>query len=289
MRILVTADLHYDVTRSRNAAIDVAKKICAKGGDVLVLVGDTGGKDIEILHQGLRLFDGFSGRKFFVPGNHSLWCNKGENSMDRYLRILPEAAAGCGFEFLDNLPVVIGRLGLAGSIGWYDYSFADESLAIPEDFYRIKMAPGAARYLGRDKLIKAHQETLTDRHLGIGARWMDGIHVRLGMSDHEFCRMLSRKLDRQLEGLSQVADRIISFIHHLPFIQLVPENRPDRFAFAAAYLGAGMLGDVLLKHEKVTHVYCGHSHWQGEHEIGHLKVINIGSTYTEKRFAILDV
>ena len=289
MRLLITADLHYDIARSRMGAVDLAKNVCSQQGDALILVGDTIGAQLEPLAGALKLFDDFGGRKFFVPGNHCLWCRDDENSMDRYLSILPDAVGEWGFEFLDHNPTVMGDCGLVGSIGWYDYSFADESLAIPEDFYREKLSPGAAAYLGRDDLIKAHQETLTQRHMDIGTRWMDGVHVRLGMSDLEFCRMLAKKLDAQLAELSGRVERIVAFVHHLPFAQLLPRDRPDRVAFAAAYLGTGMLGEVLGSYEKVSHVYCGHSHWHGIHEIGHLKVINVGSTYTEKRLEVLDV
>ena len=49
------------------------------------------------------------------------------------------------------------------------------------------------------------------------------------------------------------------------------------------------IGEVLLACPKVTHVYCGHSHWPGECQIGHVRVVNVGSTYTEKRMVTLDV
>jgi Icc-related predicted phosphoesterase len=315
MKILVTADLHYDIARSREPARKLAAEIVAAGGDALVLAGDSAGADVAKLGECLQLFEGFHGLKLLVPGNHCLWCKDDENSLDRYERLIPQVAAGEGFVVLDHQPQVLGvsavsaarpagvspaattpaapsgtGLGLVGSIGWYDYSFADASLGIPLAFYEAKLSPGAADYYEEHRhLVHAHREQLTERQLSIGSRWMDGVHVRLGMSDVEFTQMLAQKLRGQLARISPKVTRIAAFVHHLPFGELVPKDRPDRFAFAAAFMGSPAIGEVLLECPKVTCVCCGHSHWPGRTKIGHVNVINIGSTYTEKRLEILEL
>lgn len=290
MRILITADLHYDVVRSRHGAVEMARRVCGLGGDALVLVGDTAGRETSMLRECLRLFEGFSGRKFIVPGNHCLWCRPGESSLERYDRLIPREAGEEGFAVLDHEPAAMGAVGLAGSIGWYDYSFREKSLGIPVAYYRAKVAPGAAeRMEEHDALHRSHAGHLTERQLSIGTRWMDGQYVHLGMSDEEFVEKLTDKLARQLSELSQRVERIVAFVHHLPFEELVPRGRPDRFAFAAAYMGARRLGEVLRNCPKVTHVYCGHSHWPARHAIDHMTVVNVGSTYTEKQLEILEL
>jgi predicted phosphohydrolase len=289
MKILITADLHYDIARSREPTEKLAREICRTPADALVLAGDTAGGNLAFHHEALALFDDFSGRKLLVPGNHCIWCAEDENSLDRYEQILPEVAAEHGFSVLDHQPAVLDGIALVGTIGWYDYTFADEHLAIPTAFYEAKVAPGAATYLGHDELIEAHREQLTERHLAMGVRWMDGVRVRLGMSDHAFCHRLADKLARQLNDVAREARQIIAILHHLPFPELVPRERPDRFAFAAAYLGASQLGDVLLGCEKLSHVYCGHSHWPMRVRVGNMEVVNIGSTYVEKRLEALEL
>ena len=69
----------------------------------------------------------------------------------------------------------------------------------------------------------------------------------------------------------------------------MPRNRPDRFAFAAAYMGVERLGGMLRKFEKITHVFCGHTHWRRRVQIDRMDVLAIGSTYTEKRLEIVEL
>jgi len=290
MRILVTADLHYDNPRSQEPARDLARRVCRTGGDAVVLVGDTAGADTGPLTDCLGLFGGFAGRKFLVAGNHCIWCRPGEDSLDRYRRVLPEAAAGAGFHMLDHAPALLGETALVGSIGWYDYTFRDESLGIPEPFYRAKLSPGAARRLGgHEDLLAAHRHELTDVQMSIGARWMDGRHVRLGVSDERFLEMVAATLEEHLRWAHDRAERICAFLHHLPFAGLVPAGRPAGFAFAAAYMGSGRLGKILQRFEKVRHVFCGHSHWPAKIRVGAMEVVNVGSTYTHKRLEVLEL
>ncbi len=290
VRILVTADLHYDIKRSREPAERLAETVRRVGGDVLVLVGDTAGADLEVFREGLQLFSDFPGQKFLVPGNHCLWCTGNETSIERYENLIPALAAEENFVVLDHNPAEINGVGLLGSIGWYDYSFRDESLGIPLDFYREKLSPGAARYFGgHEELLARHRDTITEKHLALGARWMDGWRVKLETTDEMFLNNLMEKLDRQLRDISSRARQIVVFVHHLPFLELVPKDRPDRFLFAAAFLGSEKIGEILLKYDKISHVYCGHSHWPGEIQRCQMKIINVGSTYIEKQLKVLEI
>jgi len=289
MRILMTADLHFDIPRSREPACRLARRVCQCGGDVLVLLGDTAGADLGPLREGLAMFDDFSGVKLLVPGNHCLWCRPGETSLQRYHDILPAEAARAGFVLLDHCPQVLNGVGMVGSVGWYDYSLANASLGIPEPFYEAKLSPGAAAYVGQDELVDAHRASLTDRHLSLGVRWMDGRHVKLGMTDKAFVDTLAERLAAQLAEISQRVDQIVVFMHHLPLAEQVPRGRPDRLAFTAAFMGSQRFGQILLADEKVSHVYSGHSHWPDRRTVGRLTAVNVGSTYVEKQLEVLDL
>jgi len=290
VKILATADLHYDIARSRRPTEALAARVCAAAADAVVLVGDTAGADTAPLADCLALFADFGGVKLLVPGNHCLWCRDGEDSLTRYRQVLPAVAAEAGFTVLDHAPQVIGAVGLVGSIGWYDYGFREADLEVPLAFYRAKIAPGAAEVDPAYRhLIDQHGGELTERHYRITARWMDGQNIRLGIDDSAFAAELAETLTRQLAELTGRVERIVAFTHHLPFERLVPRGRPPNFAFAAAYMGSDRFGAVLAAEPKVTCAVSGHSHWPMRRRIGTIDVINIGSTYRNKRLEVLRV
>ena len=292
MRLLVTADLHYDAPRSRAGTEELAAEMVRTGGDALVLVGDSASATHEPLRDCLSLFADFPGRKLMVPGNHCLWCLPGEDSIDRYERIVPEIAAEEGFTVLDQEPVVIDGVGLAGCIGWYDYSFRVKELGIPLPFYEAKIAPGAAERNDEHRhLVERFRGRLNEWHLNLGVRWNDGVYVRMQMSDEEFLSYVLDRLEKQLADLDadESVRKVAAFTHHVPFAQLLPEDRPPPFAFASAYLGSERIGRSLLRCGKLTNVYCGHSHWRGRCRVEDVDVVNVGSTYEEKHVETVDL
>lgn len=292
MRLLVTADLHYDIRRSIASVEALSERVRRTQADALVLVGDSAGAMHQPFRECLSLFADFPGRKFIVPGNHCLWCLPGEDSIKRYEQIIPDIAADAGFAVLDHEPVAIGGVGLVGSIGWYDYSYRDKSLAIPLEFYRAKISPGAADRLAEYRgLVEEFREQLNAGHFDITVRWMDGVHIRMDMSDEQFLDYLLGRLRGQLETFEadECVRQTLAFVHHLPFRRLVPADRPAKFAFAAAYLGSDKIGEALQFCPKVTHVFCGHSHWPGKCRIGNINVVNVGSTYTHKNLEVLEL
>ena len=291
MKILVTSDLHYNIKRSVKPTYDVVKKIIDQQGDVLVLLGDNAGANLADHDACFALFKNFAGKKFFVPGNHCLWCQPGQLALDRYENLLPEIADKHGFITLDHNPTIIDGIAFAGSIGWYDYSLHDERLAIPREFYENKISPGAANYYQEfNFLVEKYREDLNDRHFDIGARWLDRWRMNWDFSDLEFLNILLEKLNGQLIDLSSKCQQIITFVHHLPFAELLPDQEiPDKFKFAKAFLGSKKIGELLLKFDKVSHTFCGHSHWPISTKVGHITAVNNGSTYIEKQLSVLEL
>ena len=291
MKILVTSDLHYNIKRSVKPALEVVEKIIAQQGDVLVLLGDNAGANLEHHAECFALFDSFAGAKFFVPGNHCLWCAPEQTGVERYEKLLPAVASKYDFTMLDHNPTIIDGVGFAGSIGWYDYSLHDADLAIPLEFYKHKVSPGAANYYEEfNFLVEKYRSQLTGRHFEIGARWLDRWRINWEYSDEEFLELLLNKLERQLSGLSENCNQILTFIHHLPFAELLPDEEiPDKFKFAKAFLGSTKIGELLLKFPKVSHTFCGHSHWSIKTKVSHITAINNGSKYISKELNVLEL
>jgi Icc-related predicted phosphoesterase len=289
MKIVVTSDLHYNIARSRKPTERIAEEICGLSADALIILGDVGGREPHIVSDCLHLFDRFQGRKFFVAGNHELWVPPGEHSLTRLEETLPELCRQAGFHPLDMEPAPLDGVGLVGSIGWYDYSFRPHWLEVPLRFYRAKMAPGAAARVKELEHLFAEQEDIPEASMRYGVRWMDGKHVSLGMSDEEFCERLAKQLDQHLRQEAARSRKIVVAMHHLPFEEVVPRTTHPSWAFAGAYMGSERFGEVILEHPKVQYAFCGHSHRGMGIRKKHVTCLNVGCTYQEKRYDIIEV
>jgi predicted phosphohydrolase len=264
MRIIATGDLHYGQYPRFDPQTEVmAADICRGGGDALVLVGDLGSGRTADFERALALFDGFPGRKLLVPGNHDLWTLDGD-SAELYERVLPDIAAARGFSYLDEGPVRINGVGFAGSVGWYDYTLRDPSLPADDRWYAAKEYPGVVR-------------------------WNDRRFVRWRYSDAEFTERCLARLAAHLREAGEGSSRVVCVTHHLPFENMVERKKLVSLAFCNAFMGSKKTGDLIMRHEKVTHLLCGHSHSQGEYRNGSVLCLKVGASYRKKTFATLDI
>ena len=285
MRILVTADLHFNHSRSRELARDLIARMNDAGGDVLLVVGDTAVADGNDLEECLSLFR-FAGPKLLVAGNHELW-TKGSDSYKLLMEELPRRAEKIGWHWLAKQPFRFKDVAIVGTVGWYDYSFAQSELGIPRRFYERKISPGVAERESEYADLLGDQSDIPAAAREFFARWNDGVHVKLGRSDEAFLEELLATLDGQLKSVSD-APNVIAAVHCLPFAQLLPPPHSAQWDFAKAYLGSGKIGDILLKYPNVKRVYCGHSHFPARARVGNIDAINIGSGYRHKFFRLDD-
>ncbi|MCZ6682911.1 MAG: metallophosphoesterase [Planctomycetota bacterium] len=289
MRIIATSDLHFNVTRSKGPTESIAKEICERGGDVLLFVGDSAGADIGTLEKVLALFEPFSGVRLAVCGNHELWTVGAQDSLHKYENELAEAYSRSGVHYLDQTPFVMDGLGIAGSVGWYDYTFRPSRLGIPLRFYQHKIAPGAAARSDKcSHLLEPSDDIPAGAH-EITTRWMDGERVNLPICDLDFAAMTVDRLRRHLEEINDSVDTIVAAVHHLPFAELVPHSIIPNWEFANAFMGSELLGEVLLDFPKVRNAFCGHSHQRRVCRKQGLVCTSIGSTYREKQYEVLDL
>jgi predicted phosphodiesterase len=286
MRLIATADLHYNHARSRLLAEEVIERMNQAGGDVLLVVGDTAAADGDALERCLSRFH-FDGPKLFVAGNHELWTS-GDDSHAIYAEQLPRRVRELGWHWLEADPFVAGDVAIVGSVGWYDYSFAQSSLGIPRRFYEKKISPGAAARFTEFAPLLEEADDLSPAARDVIARWNDGRHIKLHRSDESFLSELLVRLEAQLVA-QQDARHVVAAIHHLPFRELLPPAHNSQWDFAKAYLGSEKIGQMLLRFSNVRHVLCGHSHLALEAKIGNIHAINIGSGYRWKTFRTLDL
>ena len=286
MRLLVTADVHYNHPRSRPLADELIDAMNRAGGDVLLLVGDTATCDGDALETCLSRFK-FAGPRLFVAGNHELW-TRGPDSYRAFTEDLPRRVRALGWHWLETEPFRSGDVAIVGSVGWYDYSFAPAELGIPRRFYEHKISPGAAERIEEFAFLFERSYDVGPAARDVMARWNDARFVKLHRSDEEFLAEICQGLSAQLDALS-ACRRVVASIHHLPFRALLPPPRNPQWDFAKAFLGSERLGEIVARYPNVRHVICGHSHMPVELEVGPVRAINIGSGYRWKTFRQIDV
>lgn len=286
MKVLATADLHYNHSHSRPLAEELIERMNDAGGNVLLVVGDTAAADGPELDQCLSLFR-FDGPKLFVAGNHELWTH-GPDSYAIFRDDLPRRVRALGWHWLQDDAFVTEDVAFVGSIGWYDYSFSEAGSEIPRRFYEQKVSPGAAQRLPEFASLLEGRDDVPEAARQIVARWNDGKFVKLHRSDNAFLEELLIQLHQQLAGVSQCR-RVLVAIHHVPFAQLLPPARGAHWDFVKAFLGSPRIGQLLLQFSNVSHVVCGHSHFAAAAQVDHIRAINIGSGYRHKTFIELDI
>jgi 3',5'-cyclic AMP phosphodiesterase CpdA len=286
MRILLTSDLHHNHKRSRPLADEMIAKINQTPGDVLVLIGDTAVLADDALDACLSRIT-FAGQKLFVPGNHELWSHSGD-SHELFTKILLERIESLGWQWLQSKPYITNEIAIVGSLGWYDYSFAQENLGIPRRFYEAKISPGAAERFEEYGYLFDRTDDISPHAREILARWNDAKFIRLNRSDEEFLNELLAQLKDQLDSLRD-RQRILAAIHQLPFKELLPPPHTAQWDFAKAYLGSARIGELLLRYPNVRDVFCGHSHFPAEAQIEHIHAKNTGCGYNRKFLQVIDV
>jgi predicted phosphodiesterase len=286
MRLLITSDLHYNHRKSRQLAEELIARVNQTGGDVLVVIGDTAVGDGDSLEQCLELFR-FAGPKLFIAGNHELW-TEGPDSHDLFTQALPIRIRRLGWTWLEDSPAVFDKIAIIGSIGWYDYSFAQASLGIPRRFYEAKVSPGAAERFESLAHLLERSDDVSPHAREIIARWNDGRFIKLHRSDEQFLAERLDTLRQHLESVRHIPQVIVA-VHHLPFAELLPPPRTAQWDFAKAYLGSRQIGDLLLEFPNITHAFCGHSHFPAAAQIRHIRAINTGCGYRHKTVHTLDL
>ena len=264
MRLILTADLHFGKNATGDAsAREMAREINSLGADALILAGDNAAFDPELFHDCFQLFADFPGRKLALCGNHDLWTRDGD-SHAIYEHVFATWAEETGFEYLEGAPVVIGGVGIAGSIGWYDYSFRDEDLDIPQKYFEQNFHP---KY----------------------ARWNDGVFVKMSMSDTEFHAQCLATLEEGIQSLLPRTDTIVAVTHMVAFEEMRVQRQGPVWGFCNAFMGSRSLGELLLRYPEIRHHFCGHTHLHHVYEMNGMRSVNIGSNYLQKRYEILEL
>jgi len=236
MKIVFTADLHQPVTPQWQIQ-NLIEEIANFEPEIVILGGDLG-ESVQDFEKCLSLFKKqFTCPLLVFPGNHDLWVRRFSDSKKLWFEELPSIAQGLGCIWLEGKSFVHQKVGIVGTIGWYDYSAADTNIAHSELHYA--------------------QEKFNFNS--------DALLVDWEWSDPEFALRVSQPFIEEIKAMevSSKVERII-VATHFPILeeQIHRETGNPGWAFSNAYAGNLTLGKQVLKAKKLTHILSGHTHIQ---------------------------
>lgn len=229
----MVSDLHVDHLQNRSRAREFIRDLRQDPAQVLVVAGDLSHKMAQV-DEFLRLLSEHPGRKLWVAGNHDIWIVRQGPSEppDSWAKLdaLSDLARSHGFHSLEDANATVGDHTFVGTIGWYDYSFANPGLGF-----------GADEYAGKK------WRDLT---------YMDLPYARWGVPDEEVAARLHERLDRHLK---EAEPPVVFVSHHVPLEELVLRRGHPSWDFFNAYMGSRRIEATLRRH-RVTRFLFGHTH-----------------------------
>lgn len=219
MRLFAISDIHIDYPDNARWVEQVSD--ADYRNDLLILAGDLT-EDRRLLAWCLGRFAAKFQKVLFVPGNHDLWVRNEPIEMCS-LRKFEQVAAIATDTGVSMDPYRYGNTIVVPLLGWYDYSFGEPD--------------GDLRKLWMDYRA---------------CRWPEGYGPEQ-VTDH-FLDMNPEELPYTNAG-----DRVVTFSHFLPRIDLIPFFVPRAMRQLDPVLGSTGIERQLRMLGSSLHVY-GHSH-----------------------------
>lgn len=227
MKVAVLSDAHIDVNshiKGENLFPILIDSLKKKEPDLIIIAGDLSNfaeetvKIINIIERevGVPLL--------FVPGNHDIWVEPTESSWDSYKLFAEHHST------LINKPYHINdEYVVIGDMGWYDYSFAPDT--IPQ--YKIR---------SRKKSL-----------------WADSTFALWGMEDTELMEKMLETLKMQLEENKN--KKVIFVNHFVPYKDFITYKTSEpNWNLCNGFIGSENLGELIDKYSNVEYVIFGHTH-----------------------------
>ena len=280
MRIASVSDIHLDFAANRQLFKKVVAEIHARQPDVVVVVGDVSHID-ELIARCIVVLKKVAAMVAYVPGNHDLWVDRpGEDlrddhsfdTWDRHDRVLRSLVESAGGHYLPAEPLRLGDVAIAGSCGWYDYSFFRSHFRdqVPESALQDQMLNGM-QWGDRTRTAFRHPDGRV-------------------MSNPEVARRMEDALVEQLAHLQDDLEikEVVCATHHQQYEQTVRRAGFLPWEFFNAFMGARRMGELIAEHPKVRHVIYGHTHTAGDHQVGGRRVFGTPLGYPRERKGLSD-
>ncbi|MEX1830092.1 metallophosphoesterase [Luteibacter sp. CQ10] len=210
--------------------------------DLLILAGDVTDR-LDLLAWCVAEFAKRFRRVLFVPGNHDLWVIRDAPGKTSWEKF-DDVAACVNDAGASMRPFRHGGLHVVPLLSWYDYSFGE-----PDENLRSTWMDFAA------------------------CRWPEGTDV-----DEVSERLAAMNPSEPPTG----AERVVTFSHFMPRIDLMPASAPASVRMLFPVFGSTRLDAQLRRLGADTHVY-GHSHLNRTKRIDGVTYVNnaFGYPYEE--------
>ncbi len=255
MRIFAVSDIHVDYEVNAQWVASLSFEEYTE--DVLILAGDVSDSIARLSACFQQLTRKFR-HVFFVPGNHDLWVTKQgpECSLKKFDQVMSLAEA-CG---VVTHHARVGPYIIAPLFSWYDYSFGE-----PNDY--IKMAWMDFKKCRWPSAL-AHPKDISEYFLDLNRSGSLSLNASV-----KGCEGAAVGEVLEEEGAKVGSEKIISFSHFLPRIDLMPDYIPEKFQELYPVLGSAAIDKVLRELQPIIHVY-GHSHLNRNIKIDGVRYIN---------------
>jgi predicted phosphohydrolase len=260
LKVAFISDLHVDISQKNWELVpQIAEVLKVIEPDVFLVCGDVS-PELGDIEYALDCFSPIPCHKLFIPGNQDIWVmsermqEEGHDSYEKYYFFLPEVCRRNNFLPLWMEPVIIRNVGFAGSIGWYDLTLNREEQL---DLEGHETGKNYQDEIWNDLKWACWNDIscIAERELGPFRR-----------PDIEVAREFVKRLDQDIESLSLSPEvkEIVVALHFPPFPQAIgpPDKNGERPCLS--FMGSQEMGNMLLRHQIVSTIICGHLHKKRE-------------------------
>lgn len=263
MKIIVTADLHYENLSSMSKVKAMAEDIKREKPDIIILAGDLGEAD-KNFEACLQLFKGIGCPVGVVAGNHDLYSFYSTfSSEELWNDVLPRITRDAGFVWLDEENIYIDNVAIVGSMMWYDYSYRSPELEHASITY----------------FDKWHKEN-----------WSDGKEINWDRNNKEFANeLVDMFIGRMDEADARDDIDTILVASHMPVYREQSYGYEGDGRVSDSFYYNLTAGNLLRQFEKVKYVVSGHTHRGRTRQFGDLCLMTVPSDYGDPKYITLEV
>ncbi|MBX3063393.1 MAG: metallophosphoesterase [Anaerolineae bacterium] len=274
MRIVITSDLHYQQRHPHTDSVirQFVEKLADLKPDCLIIGGDIG-EGVSNFDQMLVLLRVVDCPRLVLAGNHDLWvypqdAEHGITSDKLWLDILPRLTREHGAIWLEGENWIRDGVGICGTIGWYDFTARDPSIAM------------------------SIEEYASNKKMFVN----DGIRLKWDRNDVDFAEEIGEAFSGRLQALDNDSSvREILVVTHVPAFEegIIRKSGNIGWNISNAYFGNLTLGTRILASSKVHRVISGHTHVGVEATIlGTARPIEmqvIGADYGKPAYVLIEI